>query len=43
MGLIESARKLGEELQKDERFIAYAKAKLDMDKDEDIQGKMSAL
>ena len=40
MGIIESARKLGEELQKDERFIAYAKAKLDMDKDEDIQGKI---
>ncbi|MBO4468524.1 MAG: YlbF family regulator [Clostridia bacterium] len=40
MGIIEAARKLGEELQKDERFIAYAKAKLDMDKDEDVQNKI---
>lgn len=37
MGIIEVARKLGEEIQKDERFIAYAKAKLANDKDEQLQ------
>lgn len=37
MGILEAARKLGEEIQKDERFIAYAKAKLANDKDEQLQ------
>ena len=37
MGIIEATRKLGEEIQKDERFIAYAKAKLANDKDEQLQ------
>ena len=37
MGILEAARKLGEEIQKDERFIAYAKAKLAIDKDEQLQ------
>lgn len=37
MGILEASRKLGEEIQKDERFIAYAKAKLANDKDEQLQ------
>lgn len=40
MAIIEKARQLGEELQKDERFIAFAKAKLAMDNDADIQEKI---
>ena len=40
MAIIEKARELGEELQKDERFIAFAKAKLAMDNDADIQEKI---
>ena len=40
MGIIEATRKLGEEIQKDERFIAYAKAKLDMDSDKNMQDKI---
>ena len=37
MGILEAARKLGEEIQKEERFIAYAKAKLANYKDEQLQ------
>lgn len=40
MGIIEQTKILGEEIQKDERFIAYAKAKLAMDSDEDMQKKI---
>ena len=40
MGIIEAARKLGEEMQKDERFIEFAKAKLEMDNDKEIQDKI---
>ena len=40
MAIIEKARELGEELQKDERFIAFAKAKLAMDNDADMQEKI---
>ena len=37
MGILEATRALGEEIQKDERFIAYAKAKLANDSDEELQ------
>lgn len=40
MGIIEQTKILGEEIQKDERFIAYAKAKLAMDNDAETQGKI---
>ncbi len=40
MGILESTRLLGEEIQKDERFIAFAKAKLNMDNDTAIQEKI---
>lgn len=40
MGILESTRLLGEEIQKDERFIAFAKAKLNMDNDAAIQEKI---
>lgn len=40
MGILESTRLLGEEIQKDERFIAFAKAKLAMDNDQDMQKKI---
>lgn len=40
MGMLESTRLLGEEIQKDERFIAFAKAKLNMDNDTAIQEKI---
>ena len=42
MGIIEAARALGEAIQKDERFIAYAKAKLANDSDEDLQEAIGA-
>lgn len=37
MGILEAARALGAEIQKDERFIAYAKAKIENDSNEDLQ------
>ncbi len=37
MGILEATRKLGAEMQKDERFIAFAKAKLANDNDEQLQ------
>lgn len=37
MGIIEATRNLGFEIQKDERFIEFAKAKLAVDNDEDLQ------
>jgi len=37
MGILEATRKLGEEIQKDERFIAYAKAKIGVDNNEEVQ------
>ena len=40
MGIIEAARNLGEEIQKDERFIAYAKAKLGVDNNGELQKKI---
>ncbi len=40
MGIIEATRNLGEEIQKDERFIAYAKAKLGVDNNEELQKKI---
>lgn len=40
MGILESTRLLGEEIQKDERFIAFAKAKLNMDNDTAVQEKI---
>lgn len=40
MDVIEATRNLGEVMQKDERFIAYAKARLDLDKDESLQNKI---
>lgn len=40
MNVIEATRNLGIELQKDQRFIEYAKAKLALDKDEDLQRKI---
>lgn len=40
MDIITSARNLGKEIQKDERFIAFAKAKLALDKDEELNSKI---
>ncbi len=40
MTTIEAARKLGEAIQQDERFIRYAKARLENDKDKDLQDKI---
>ena len=40
MGIIEAARVLGAEIQKDERFINYAKAKLANDNDETLQASI---
>lgn len=40
MGILEATRKLGEEIQKDERFIAYAKAKIEVDNDKELQDKI---
>ncbi len=37
MGILEATRQLGKEMQKDERFIAFAKAKLANDTDEQLQ------
>ncbi|MBQ8337622.1 MAG: YlbF family regulator [Oscillospiraceae bacterium] len=37
MGILEATRALGKEMQKDERFIAFAKAKLANDNDEQLQ------
>lgn len=37
MGILEATRELGKEMQKDERFIAFAKAKLANDTDEQLQ------
>ncbi len=40
MAILDATRNLGEEIQKDERFIAYAKAKLAVDNDKDLQDKI---
>ena len=40
MGILEVTRKLGEEIQKDERFIAYAKAKIEVDNNKELQDKI---
>ena len=40
MGILEATRKLGEEIQKDERFIAYAKAKIEVDNNKELQDKI---
>ena len=40
MGILETTRKLGEEIQKDERFIAYAKAKIEVDNNKELQDKI---
>ena len=40
MGILEATRKLGEEIQKDERFISFAKAKLDVDNNKELQDKI---
>ncbi|MBQ6714864.1 MAG: YlbF family regulator [Clostridia bacterium] len=37
MGILEATRALGAEMQKDERFIAFAKAKLANDNDTELQ------
>ena len=37
MNVIEMARKLGAEIQKDERYIRYAKARLENDNNESLQ------
>ena len=37
MTVIESVRELGKAIQKDERFIRYAKAKLQSDSDNELQ------
>ena len=41
MTIIEATRNLGKEIQKDERYIAFAKAKLALDSDAELQGKIS--
>ncbi len=40
MGIIEATRALGTEIQKDERFIRFAKAKLKNDSDENLQNQI---
>ncbi len=40
MAILDATRKLGEEIQKDERFLAYAKAKLGVDNNEELQKKI---
>ena len=40
MGIIEATRVLGTEIQKDERFITYIKAKLANDNDEALQNQI---
>ena len=40
MNVIEAARNLGKILQQDEAYIAYAKALLDSEKDEELQNKI---
>lgn len=40
MGILEATRNLGVEIQKDERFIAFIKAKLANDNDADLQAKI---
>ena len=40
MGVIEATRALGAEIQKDERFIRYAKAKLANDNDAQLQNQI---
>lgn len=40
MGIIEATRNLGVEIQKDERFIRYIKAKLSNDNDETLQNQI---
>lgn len=37
MSVLEAVRKLGEAIQQDERFIRYAKAKLENDSNEELQ------
>ncbi len=37
MTVIESVRELGKAIQQDERFIRFAKARLDMDNDKELQ------
>lgn len=38
MTVLDAVRNLGEAIQADERFLRYAKAKLQNDKDEELQG-----
>ena len=40
MGIIEATRNLGVEIQKDERFIRFIKAKLANDNDENLQNQI---
>ena len=40
MSILEASRKLGEEIQKDERFIRFAKARLANDNDNALQAKI---
>ena len=40
MDVIELTRNLGKEIQKDERFIAFAKAKLALDSNEALNAKI---
>ena len=40
MGIIEATRNLGVEIQKDERFIRFIKAKLANDNDEALQNQI---
>ena len=37
MSVIESVRELGKEIQKDERFIRFAKARLESDNNTELQ------
>ncbi len=40
MDVIKAARNLGSAMQEDQRFVEYAKAKLALDKDEELQNKV---
>ena len=40
MSILSAVRNLGKEIQSDERFVKFAKAKLALDNDSEVQGKI---
>ena len=41
MSILSAVRELGKEIQKDERYVAFAKAKLALDSDTAVQDKIN--